>query len=376
MLRYSLLFLALLAHMAAMADIGWDISTQMPGQLYPAYILAHGEFPAPKPYQHTHEGSTYTYLHEDGIGQFGVTLELTEATDVRIDIGATKISEASQYEAHLEAGNYVVYPKVLYNFDALRAQTQPTPLNVTFSLSVDGEKRAQKSLTVSLRAVGECPFYQAYEGGEGEDLKYMYAAYVNEDHPAVDQLLKEALRTGLVSQFIGHQGTQQDVINQIAAIWAAMAHRGIKYSSITTTSNAAKSVYSQRVRSLSDVLSSDQANCVDGSVFLASALRKIDIAPFLVLVPGHCYLGVYVDEKKTKPMLIETTLIGRAAGCAGMEVGSREANSLAMAVLKQAIADGNADYSKHQAKFGGEDGQYQLIDIEEARKAGINSIGL
>lgn len=38
-------------------------------------------------------------------------------------------------------------------------------------------------------------------------------------------------------------------------------------------------------------------------------LKAIDIHSFLVKVPGHCYMGFYLGEKKTKPYFIETTMI-------------------------------------------------------------------
>ena len=88
--------------------------------------------------------------------------------------------------------------------------------------------------------------------------------------------------------------------------------RDVRYSSITATSVKAQTVASQHVRLIEESLNNSQANCVDGSVLLASALRKIGIEPFLVLVPGHCYVGFYVDEKKENMLAIETTMLGDA----------------------------------------------------------------
>ena len=50
-------------------------------------------------------------------------------------------------------------------------------------------------------------------------------------------------------------------------MWAAMEHRGIKYSSITNMGNTSETVYAQRVRGFEAVMGNRQANCVDGSVF-------------------------------------------------------------------------------------------------------------
>jgi hypothetical protein len=84
---------------------------------------------------------------------------------------------------------------------------------------------------------------------------------------------------------LGYQGSEDDVLNQVFAIWNVFQRRGIKYSSITTTSSTSKKVASQYVRTFSDILNAKQANCVEGSILFASVLRKIGMAPFLVLLP-------------------------------------------------------------------------------------------
>ena len=108
----------------------------------------------------------------------------------------------------------------------MRSRTQPGPVNLVFVLSVNSRKVGQKTQTVSLRSISECPFYLVDEADEAEeDLGYMFAAYVNEDDPRIDVFLKEALKTGIVSSFAGYQGTEAEVISQVAAIWATMGHR-------------------------------------------------------------------------------------------------------------------------------------------------------
>lgn len=61
----------------------------------------------------------------------------------------------------------------------------------------------------------------------------------------------------------------------------------MRYSNITTEVATNGIVSSQHVRLIDKSLNNGQANCVDGSVLLASRLRKIDIEPVLVNVPGH-----------------------------------------------------------------------------------------
>ena len=54
-------------------------------------------------------------------------------------------------------------------------------------------------------------------------------------------------------------------------------------------------VFSQRVRFLAETWDDRSANCVDGSVLIASVLQRIGLRSFLVLVPGHAFVGFYTD---------------------------------------------------------------------------------
>ena len=346
----------------------WQAGVRMDNMLFPSYILAHAGWDDNEGDTLQIDGQPFYIITEDGTSQIAVELDLTSRADVKIELLPSEINTYSVYQGKLDKGSYGVYPKINYKYDFMRSRTQPGPVNLVFVLSVNGRKVGQKTQTVSMRSISECPFYLADEENEmEEDLGYMFAAYVNEDDPRIDVFLKEALKTGIVSSFAGYQGTEAEVIGQIAAIWATMGHRGIQYSSITNTSSSSQSVFSQRVRSLGDVLKNNQANCVDGSVFMCSVLKAIDLHSFLVKVPGHCYMGVYLDEQKKKPYFIETTTIGNA-GLVGLKVGSEQAKKQAMASLREATAVAKKDYMAHDKEFNKDDSEYIKIDIDEARE--------
>ena len=105
-----------------------------------------------------------------------------------------------------------------------------------------------------------------------------------------------------------------------------------------------------------------QANCVDGSVLMASVLKKIEIKASLVLVPGHCYLAFYSSdpEKGGKLYGLETTMIGSGA-------------SLDSA-LKTATLDAPYSLQKNSRKFTQENSGYLLVDLDNAREMGIMPI--
>ena len=141
--------------------------------------------------------------------------------------------------------------------------------------------------------------------------RLLFAAYVNEENPLIDQLLREALNTRIVRRFTGYQtGGAEQVDRQVYALWYALQKRKFQYSSVSYSSLSSNMVYSQRVRTFDDALSTSQINCVDGSVLFASLLRAINITPVLVQVPGHMFVGYYTDSRQRNLAFLETTMIG------------------------------------------------------------------
>jgi hypothetical protein len=149
-----------------------------------------------------------------------------------------------------------------------------------------------------------------YKGGTRfHDTGIFFAAYVNEENPMIDHLLREALNTRIVNRFLGYQGSPEAVDNQVYALWNVLQKRNFRYSSVSNTSLSSNVVFSQRVRTFDDALESSQINCVDGSVLFASLLRAINIEPILVRTPGHMFVGYYTDANHKDMKFLETTIV-------------------------------------------------------------------
>ena len=77
----------------------------------------------------------------------------------------------------------------------------------------------------------------------------MFAAYVNEENPQIDKILREALNTRIVNRFSGYQSQRPNAVqNQVYALWNVLQKRDFKYSSISANSLASNKVFAQRVR--------------------------------------------------------------------------------------------------------------------------------
>jgi hypothetical protein len=253
---------------------------------------------------------------------------------------------------------------------------------VTYEVE-SGDETEEQSETVTLRSINDCPYSYA-KGEVWVNTRYMFAAYVNEQHPFVDKVLREALDTGIVDSFTGYQTKDEaEVYRQVYAIWHALSQRDVRYSNITDTVAASDKVGSQHIRLIDESINNGQANCVDGSVLMASMLRKVGIEPILVHVPGHCYLAFWLDEQGKNIVGLETTMIGHSIEGDGLKVkgletvvdeDSQDENS--WKTFAGAVGRGTANLAKYGKEFKDPaNHKYMLISVARARQSGILAIG-
>lgn len=237
-------------------------------------------------------------------------------TVVRIELAETPFyaRSVSTFVLPKEHTEYIIYPDILWRYNALRDNEQAEPISVVANVEVDGKDLGQKVRTFSVRSINECllGFNKQLPDGRTRyvSTRLFYAAYVNEENPLIDKVLREALNTRIVRRFLGYQGTPEMVDKQVYALWYVLQKRNFKYSSVSYSSLSSNVVYAQRVRTFEDALNSSQINCVDGSVLFASLLRAVNITPVLVQMPGHMFVGYYTDSAKKNLTFLETTMIG------------------------------------------------------------------
>lgn len=302
---------------------------------------------------------------------------LTKGDEVTLKIEGNDLMRPTEFTGKVaKSDDLTLYPKISYHYDKLATIKEAAPFDISMELLVNGRSLGKQHHTITLRPVNDCLFGVEEETGESTDYSWLFAAYVNENHPWVDRILKKALASGIVESFDGYQsGSEEAVFLQIFAIWHVMQELGMRYSNVTTTAAEEEGVYSQHVRLFDESVDASQANCVDGSVLLGAVLRKIGLGSYLVLVPGHMYLAVDLNPDTT--IGIETTLMGQAARrtarpLPGFDQLSDEEQAASWASFEQAVAAGTEDLEKNMEKFAdGSDLQYQVIDLGMARQAGI-----
>lgn len=263
---------------------GFDIADELGGNIFPSSILSVATTDAQVivPVDSMYVGNPKSCI--------AVRVRSRNAySRVRVEVAETPFFSRSVSEFVLAKPRteYIIYPDIIWNYEALKNNNQAEPISVAVMVEMNGKDLGQRVRT-----------------------GIFFAAYVNEENPMIDKLLREALDTRIVNRFLGYQGGAEVVDRQVYALWNVLQKRKFRYSSVSNTSLSSNVVFSQRVRTFDDALESSQINCVDGSVLFASLLRAINIEPILVRTPGHMFVGYYTDSSHKDMNFLETTMIG------------------------------------------------------------------
>lgn len=289
---------------------GFEITDELGGNIFPSAILSTATTDA----QIIIPGDTI-YLGNPK-SCIAIRVKSRHANSkVRIVVAQTPFFSESVSEFILEKSwtNYLIFPDIIWNYEALKNNNQAIPISVAVTVELNQKDLGQKVRTFSVRSVNECLLGYVDSNMKFHDTGIFFAAYVNEENPMIDELLREALNTRIVNRFLGYQSGKKDAVDkQVYALWNVLQKRNFRYSSVSNTSLSSNVVYAQRVRTFDDALASSQINCVDGTVLFASLLRAINIDPILVRTPGHMFVGYYTDSSHKDKNFLETTMIGDA----------------------------------------------------------------
>lgn len=380
--RFRALLIVCCAFAAQIAHAqNWQIQIAPFNQVFPSLDLSQS------PRVRAPHGDDGTRILGSGNGL--VMVQLTARHDnerVHLEIlSAPWLHATSQLDAVLaKAGqSYELRPVMSWDVGSLVNQVQPAAATLTFVLRRDADASLQRDVEVSVRPLNEA-LYFVRDGTDTVDLSWIFAAFVNENDAVVDHLLELGTQSGIVAGFGGYAGAStDDVMRQAWAIWHALSARGIRYSGADPGVDHGPHVFSQRVRFLADTWNDRSANCIDGSALLASALQRIGLRSFLVLVPGHALVGFYTDATARHAVYLETTLLGTYAPALAdlpeyaSEIDTSGATRASLAGFDAALRAGAARHARVAAKFDGRHRpDYGIIDIQAARDFGIQPIAL
>lgn len=265
------------------------------GVLYPSMLLALAN-----------------YRGDDPMPLFSVTVTAPQNNSVlRIVADSTILNYVSITQETLakKGTTYTFVPVIKWKFDNMYRLRQQGNIDLTFTCYINDEEVDVKNIRLNYRPVNECLMSLVGHDGVYHDFRWLFVAYVNEDHPKIDGILSEILSQGIVTTFDGSR-SEKKVDTQMRAIWYYALSRGLSYSSISCTSNGSKKANSQHIRFFDDVYNNRQANCIDACVYFSSIMRKVGLQPIIFVEPCHAYLGYYTDKTRKKIALLETTITG------------------------------------------------------------------
>jgi len=304
---------------------------------------------------------------------------------VRIEVGESPFfrHSVSEFVLPLKKTHYTIYPDIIWNYERLRNNEMAEPISVAVKVEVNGKSLGQKVRTFSVRSINECLTGYIDHRNRYHTTYLFFAAYVNEENPLIDGILREALNTRIVDRFLGYQSHQKGYVDrQVYALWNVLQKRKFRYSSISYSSLSSNVVFSQRVRTFDDALKSSQINCVDGSVLFASLLRAINIDPILVRIPGHMFVGYYTDPSHREANYLEMTMIGDVdlddffpeEKLDSISIG-RSQNEMSLLTFTKSKEYARNKFLAHSKYIRSNNRKYMFLEISRAVRRKIQPIG-
>jgi hypothetical protein len=164
--------------------------------------------------------------------------------------------------------------------------------------------------------------------GEMLDLSHYYGAWVTPHADTVQERIRRAVELAPDRRMLGYQGDPDLVTGQVAALYQALRETEIVYVNSVIDYGASAGMTTQRTRLPRESIAMRSANCIDGTVLLASLMEGVSLNPAIVLVPGHAFVGWEVWHGSDEWRFLETTMIGSADFEAACQSGQRQHEQL------------------------------------------------
>ncbi|WP_052647249.1 DUF3320 domain-containing protein [Pseudoflavonifractor capillosus] len=198
----------------------------------------------------------------------------------------------------------------------------------------------------------------------------LLTAFITPNHPEVAKLTSRAAEflkqwTDDPSQDAYLRENPNRVRLQAASVYAAMQEQNIVYSIMP----ASFETVGQRVRLCDTIIQEKKGNCLELTLLYAACLEAIGLNPLVVVIPGHAFAGVWLEEQtfpeavQDDPALLTKRLsdgIGEVAvvECTALTAGKKVSFDEACAMAERQL-NTPVEY---------------IIDVRRARLSGIRPI--
>jgi hypothetical protein len=149
------------------------------------------------------------------------------------------------------------------------------------------------------------------ETGRRRDLTRYYGAWVTPHVEPVQALVRRAADRVPDRRIAGYQGRRnpERTAEQVRALFETLKAEGLSYVDSVIDFGAGPGQLTQRTRLPRESLRHKSANCIDGTVLMASLLEAASLQPAIVLVPGHAFVAWETWDGTDEWDYLETTMI-------------------------------------------------------------------
>jgi hypothetical protein len=240
--------------------------------------------------------------------------------------------------------------------DGLNSEHQ-ADLHVTISYLQAGEPKLVLDQTRQTLVTSRRDFPWSIKGFTQIDNYRLVVAMITPSDPSVEQLIRIAAdydpSGAMTSGYDSTNDYDGSVWQRLSDVWQAEAS-DYKLTYISTPITFAPGS-SQRIRLPGEVLDGASGNCIELTLLYASVVEALDMQAALVIVPGHAYVAVRVDDTNDNYYFVETTMIGQAT-------------------FDTALKYGLSEWTKDSTGVHNGDQDYGWIDVAKARADGITPI--
>jgi hypothetical protein len=300
----------------------------------------------------------------------GVIVNQVQAGDtLEVEVSGDRFIKTSKIKINVKEtmNDITLGPAPCYDFEALNNLKQTTPFNITIKAKKNDGETIIFNEVWQAHQINDCPIILSRRVvqknktiiQENLSTRNCIAGYVNENHPMIESILVQAKASGKCKEFFGYAQGEDKIVEQIESIWNALQKKGVTYSNISESTISPLHSF-QHIRLLEQSISEKQSNCLDGSVMLASILRKIGLNVSIILVPKHAYLAVYDSGHKHRIFAIETTMISKNTISDAMAAASTEGEACLHEIESLINDDRHPEYCE--------------VDVQVCREIGIQPI--
>ncbi len=249
---------------------------------------------------------------------------------LRIEASIAGVTSTTTKTVPLRKGKDLVLdltPPLLATFDpsTVRATRQANlELKLTI-IGADGTEKValQESHEISLEPRDFLPMSAAVDKEQRVKTYSYLAAWVTPNAKAIDAFLTDAKKNAPGHSFSGEQSA---TLPQVKALFEALKGKGVSY--VMDPNVMSGMGFGQRTRLPTEVLTSTNAQCLEGTLLYASLLEAVGLEPAIVIIPGHAFVAWHAGPKDGVPptnvYFLETTMTHGAEFDDAIKVAKKE----------------------------------------------------